>query len=99
MCISEQFCLYGEVVQVGVRLGLPLCPDHVVVGQPHCALMARAPMPCHQIEVIICAWVTFEWSLEAVLLGFQDVSPSIIEKILVSLKLLLLLFQAPCSGY
>ena len=47
MCISEQFCLYGEVVQASVWLGLPLCPDHVVVGQPHCALMARAPMPRH----------------------------------------------------
>ena len=57
MCIPEQFCLYlyGEVVRAGVRLGLLLCLDHVVVGQPYCALMVRALTPRHQIEVVICA--------------------------------------------
>ena len=48
-------CLYGEVGRASVRLGLPLCPDHVVVGQTHCALMAQAPMPRHRIKVVICA--------------------------------------------
>ena len=57
MCIPEQFCLclYGEVVRAGVRLGLPLCPDHVVVSQLPCALMAWARTPRHRIEVVICA--------------------------------------------
>ena len=40
----------------------------------------------------------FGWALEAVLFGCQDISPSVIEQILVSLKLLLLL-QALCHGY
>ena len=41
MYIPELFylCLYGEVGWAGVRLELPLYPDHVVVGQPHCAMM------------------------------------------------------------
>ena len=43
--------------------------------------------------------VTFGWVLKAVLFGCQDASPSNIEQILISLKLLLLLFQAPCGGY
>ena len=43
--------------------------------------------------------VAFGWATKAVFLGGQDFSPSIIEQILVSLKLLLLLFQAPCSCY
>ena len=34
--------LYGEVVWAGVRLELPLYPDHVVVGQPRCAMRVRA---------------------------------------------------------
>ena len=42
MYVPELFylCLYGEVVRAGARLELPLCPGHVVVGQPHCAMMA-----------------------------------------------------------
>ena len=40
----------------------------------------------------------FGWATKAVFLGGQDFSPSIIEQILVSLKLLLFLFQAPRSG-
>ena len=57
MYIPELFylCLYGEAVRASVRLELPLCPGHVVVGQPHCALMAWAPTPHHRIGVTICA--------------------------------------------
>ena len=36
---------------------------------------------------------------ESIFLGCQDLSPSISEQILISLKLLLLLLQALCSGY
>ena len=43
--------------------------------------------------------VALGWALEAVFFGCQDISPSVNEQILFSLKLLLLLFQAPCSGY
>ena len=55
--IPELFylCLYGEVVWAGVRLELPICPGHVVVDQPHYALMVRPPVPRHRIEVPICA--------------------------------------------
>ena len=42
-------------------------------------------------------WVALGWALEAVFLGCQDISPSV--EVLFSLKLLLFLFQAPCSGY
>ena len=57
MCIPELlcFCFYGEVVRAGVRLELPLCPGHVVVGQPHYALVGRAPVPHHRIGVANCA--------------------------------------------
>ena len=44
-------------------------------------------------------WVALGWVLEAVFFRCQDVGPSVDEQILFSLKLLLLLFQAPCSGY
>ena len=37
--------------------------------------------------------------LEAVFFRCQDVSPSVDEQVLFGLKLLLLLFQAPCGGY
>ena len=43
--------------------------------------------------------VALGWALEAVFFGCQDISPSVDEQILFSLKLLLFLFQAPCSGY
>ena len=43
--------------------------------------------------------VALGWALEAVFFGCQDISPSVDEQILLSLKLLLFLFQAPCSGY
>ena len=57
VCVTELFylCLYGEVGQAGVRLELLLYPDHVLVGQPHCAMMVRAPTPRHRTEVAICA--------------------------------------------
>ena len=38
-------------------------------------------------------------AFESIFLGCQDLSPSISEQILVSLKLLLLLLQALCHGY
>ena len=44
-------------------------------------------------------WVTFSWALESVFLGRQDLDPSVCEQILISLELLLLLFQASCIGY
>ena len=43
--------------------------------------------------------VALGWVIEAVFLGCQDISPSVDEQVLFSLKLLLFLFQAPCSGY
>ena len=57
MYVPELFylCLYGEVGQAGVHLELPLYPDHVVVGQPHCAMMVRALAPRHRTKVAICA--------------------------------------------
>ena len=47
--------LYGEVVRASVRLELPLCHGHMVVDQPHYALVVRAPAPRHRIGVTICA--------------------------------------------
>ena len=44
-------------------------------------------------------WVTFGGALESVFLSCQDLSPSVCEQIFISLELLLLLFQASCSGY
>ena len=44
-------------------------------------------------------WVSPARGLESIFLGRQDFSPSICEQILVSLELLLLLFQDSCSGY
>ena len=49
------FYLFGEVVRAGVWLELPLCPDHVVVAQPHYALLGWGPAFRHQIGVTICA--------------------------------------------
>ena len=43
--------------------------------------------------------VALGWVIEAVFLGCQDISPSVDEQVLFSLKLLLFLFQAPCRGY
>ena len=44
-------------------------------------------------------WVTFGWEFESIFLGCEDLSPSISEQILVSLKLLLFFLQALRSGY
>ena len=57
MYIPELLCLYlyGEVVWASVRLELSFCPGHVVVSQPRDALMVRAPVPRHQIEVAVYA--------------------------------------------
>ena len=44
-------------------------------------------------------WITFGVALESIFLGRQDFSPSVCEQILISLELLLLLFQAPRSGH
>ena len=44
-------------------------------------------------------WITFGLALESIFLGCQDFSPSVYEQILISLELLLLLFQASCGGY
>ena len=44
-------------------------------------------------------WVTLGGGLESVFLGRQDLGPSVCEQILISLVLLLLLFQTSCSGY
>ena len=54
--ISELLCLYlyDEVVRASIRLELPFCHGHVVVGQPHYALMVQAPTPRHRIGVTIC---------------------------------------------
>lgn len=40
-------CLYDEAGLAGVWLELPLYPDHVVVGQPHCVMMVYALAPHH----------------------------------------------------
>ena len=52
-------CLYGEVERAGGRLGLPLCLDHVVVGQPHCTMVVCIPAPPRQTKVAICALGSF----------------------------------------
>ena len=44
-------------------------------------------------------WVSPARGLESVFLDRQDFGPSVCEQILLSLELLLLLFQASCSGY
>ena len=57
MCIPELLCLcpYSEIVWAGVRLELPFCPGHVVVGQPHYVLMVWAQVPRRRIEVAVYA--------------------------------------------
>ena len=49
VCIPELLCFYffSEVARAGVRFKFPLYPDHVVVGQPHYALIGRALAPHH----------------------------------------------------
>ena len=52
-------CLYNEAGRAGIRLELPLYPNHVAVGRPRCAMMVWAPAPRHQSEVTICASSNF----------------------------------------
>ena len=61
MCILEllYLYLYGKVVGVGVRLELPFCPGHMVVGQPRYALMVRGPVPRRRTEVEVYASANF----------------------------------------
>ena len=74
MCIPELLCLcfYGEVVRAGVRLELPLCPGHVVVGQPHYVLIGRALVPRHRIGVAICASGNFWLGARGLFLSCQE---------------------------
>ena len=44
-------------------------------------------------------WPVSRLALESIFLGCQDFCPSICEQVLISLELLLLLLQAPRSGY
>ena len=53
------FCLFSEVVQAGVRLEVSLCLGHVVVDQPHYALVGRAPLPRHRTVVTVCTSGSF----------------------------------------
>ena len=62
-------------------------------------------MGCGLVFGLICrfvparGWPFSRVALESVFLGYQDFSPSICEQVLISLELLLLLLQAPRSGY
>ena len=103
-CIMQllSLYLYLRVVQAGVRLELPLCSGHVVVGQvrqPCYARVVWAPAPHHRIGVAAYASGNSFLVTQGHILRRKDISPSVIEPILISLKLLLLLFQASSSGY
>ena len=90
-----------EVVRAGVRLALPLCHDHVVVGQvcqQRHALAVWAPAPHRRIGVAACARGSSLLGVRGRIPRLQGLSPSVIEQILISSKLLLLLFQASRSG-
>ena len=55
-------CLVGEGVRAGVRLDVPFCPVHVVVGsvdQPDCILTVLAQRPRHRIVAVACVWDNF----------------------------------------
>ena len=58
-CGIIYLCLCDEAVLAGVRREVPFCPDHVVVGQPHCAMVVCIPAPPRQTEVAICALGSF----------------------------------------
>ena len=49
--------------------------------------------------ILATGWPVNRLAFESIFLGCQDFSPSICEQILISLELLLLLLQAPRSGY
>ena len=61
--------LCHETGRASVRRELSFCPDHVVVGQPHCAMMVYASAPRRRTEVQFALWVAFGWALEAVFFG------------------------------
>ena len=52
---------------------------------------------CHFIPTT--RWPVSRVALESIFLGCQDFCPSVCEQVLISLELLLLLFQAPRSGH
>ena len=52
-------CLCDEAGQAGIRLELLLYPDHMVVGQPHCAMVVYTLAPPRRTEVAICALGSF----------------------------------------
>ena len=47
-------CLSDVAGRAGVRRELSFCPDHVVVGQPHCMMVVCIPVPPRQTNVAIC---------------------------------------------
>ena len=51
--------LCDEAGRAGVRRELPFCPDHVVVGRPHCTMEVCIPAPPRQTKVAICALGSF----------------------------------------
>ena len=56
MTLDSSFPIFGGVVGwLAIQPELPLYPDCVVVGQPHCAMMVRAPAPRHRTGAVICA--------------------------------------------
>ena len=70
-------CLTGDGVRAGLRAYMPLCLGHEVAGLPHHTLEAQALMLPLQAGVATCALGNFDWTLEFVFLGCQDLSPSI----------------------
>ena len=70
------------MAQVGVRLVLPLYPGHEVVGQALSRVMhCRYGLWDLNVELggQPALGVTLSCALEAVFLGYQDISPSVIE--------------------
>ena len=52
-------CLSDEAGRAGVRHELPFCPDHAVVGQPHCMMVVYILALPRQTEVAIYALGSF----------------------------------------
>ena len=69
---------------------MPLCRDHGVVGRPYCALVMKVCMLLPLIGEQLVFWVTLEGTFEFILFGREDLSPSVGQQVLISLKLLLL---------
>ena len=51
--------LCDEAGRAGVWRELRFCPDHVVVGQPHCTMVVCVSAPPRQTEVAIYALCSF----------------------------------------